>query len=292
MLRWALFSVIVSVLILGLAAQAYAPSHPEYVGFESPLRQIAQGIMPEEIKCNEGLVLIIKHNQLPACVKPETAEKLEVRGWGVMPPPCCKDMPHLESQIEDIPVYACSGSARCFTGTVNQVIDGDTIKVDGQSIRFALASTPEINQVGGMDARNFIADICPVGSTAFVDEDDLQTEGSYGRIIGVIHCNGVNLNKAVLDEGLGYLSSGFCSTSEFATQAWAKKYGCSTLNIPMQPKEESQPQERCDPSYPDVCIPAYPPDLDCGEISYKNFRVVGSDPHRFDGDGDGIGCES
>jgi len=32
--------------------------------------------------------------------------------------------------------------------------------------------------------------------------------------------------------------------------------------------------------------------LDCGEISHKNFRVVGSDPHRFDGDGDGIGCES
>jgi len=48
----------------------------------------------------------------------------------------------------------------------------------------------------------------------------------------------------------------------------------------------------CDSSYPDVCIPSYPPDLDCGEIGYSNFRVVGSDPHRFDGDKDGIGCES
>jgi hypothetical protein len=26
----------------------------------------------------------------------------------------------------------------------------------------------------------------------------------------------------------------------------------------------------CDPSYPDLCIPAYPPDLDCGEISHTN----------------------
>jgi micrococcal nuclease len=34
-----------------------------------------------------------------------------------------------------------------------------------------------------------------------------------------------------------------------------------------------------------------PPDLDCPEISYRNFRVIGSDPHRFDGDHDGIGCE-
>jgi micrococcal nuclease len=50
--------------------------------------------------------------------------------------------------------------------------------------------------------------------------------------------------------------------------------------------------ENCDESYPDVCIASYPPDLDCGEIRYANFRVVGSDPHGFDRDNDGIGCES
>lgn len=48
----------------------------------------------------------------------------------------------------------------------------------------------------------------------------------------------------------------------------------------------------CDPSYPDVCIPPRPPDLNCGDISHRNFTVVGSDPHGFDGDNDGIGCES
>jgi len=48
----------------------------------------------------------------------------------------------------------------------------------------------------------------------------------------------------------------------------------------------------CDPSYPDVCIAPYPPDLNCGDIGYSNFRVIGSDPHGFDGDNDGIGCES
>jgi len=31
--------------------------------------------------------------------------------------------------------------------------------------------------------------------------------------------------------------------------------------------------------------------LDCADVPYKNFRVVGADPHRFDGDHDGIGCE-
>jgi micrococcal nuclease len=48
----------------------------------------------------------------------------------------------------------------------------------------------------------------------------------------------------------------------------------------------------CDASYPDVCIPPGPPDLDCPEITHRNFRVVGPDPHRFDGNHDGVGCEA
>jgi micrococcal nuclease len=52
----------------------------------------------------------------------------------------------------------------------------------------------------------------------------------------------------------------------------------------------------CAPSYPDVCIPPPPPDLDCSQIPYRNFRVIYTvpqpDPHNFEGDRDGIGCES
>lgn len=48
----------------------------------------------------------------------------------------------------------------------------------------------------------------------------------------------------------------------------------------------------CEPSYPDVCIPPPPPDLNCGDIEERDFRVEGDDPHRFDGNNDGVGCES
>jgi hypothetical protein len=70
-----------------------------------------------------------------------------------------------------------------------------------------------------------------------------------------------------------------------------------SLEIDARPSDDTDDitqstASNCDPSYPDVCIPPYPPDLDCGEIGYSNFRVIGSDPHRFDGDKDGIGCES
>jgi micrococcal nuclease len=47
----------------------------------------------------------------------------------------------------------------------------------------------------------------------------------------------------------------------------------------------------CDAAYPDVCIPPPPPDLDCPQVAERNFRVLPPDPHQFDGDRDGIGCE-
>jgi hypothetical protein len=51
--------------------------------------------------------------------------------------------------------------------------------------------------------------------------------------------------------------------------------------------------DNCDSSYPDDCILSPPPDLDCGDPGVpKDFKVTGSDPHGFDGDNDGIGCES
>lgn len=52
------------------------------------------------------------------------------------------------------------------------------------------------------------------------------------------------------------------------------------------------PTRNCDPSYPDFCIPPPPPDLNCADIGETDFTVQGADPHGFDGDHDGVGCES
>ena len=43
-----------------------------------PLKQVKLG---QEPSCKENLVLITKYNGAPACVKPETREKLIARGW-------------------------------------------------------------------------------------------------------------------------------------------------------------------------------------------------------------------
>src|SRR5262249_42885942 len=53
---------------------------------------------------------------------------------------------------------------------------------------------------------------------------------------------------------------------------------------------------RCAPPYPTVCIPPPPPDLNCADIPYRNFPVLWNvpdpDPHHFDGNHDGVGCET
>jgi micrococcal nuclease len=32
--------------------------------------------------------------------------------------------------------------------------------------------------------------------------------------------------------------------------------------------------------------------LDCADVNGTNFTVLSPDPHGFDGDGDGVGCET
>jgi hypothetical protein len=65
----------------------------------------------------------------------------------------------------------------------------------------------------------------------------------------------------------------------------------ATVTAQPAPTSTGQPAPNCHPSYPTVCIPPPPPDLNCGDISFRRFAVIGSDPHNFDIDNDGIGCE-
>jgi hypothetical protein len=62
------------------------------------------------------------------------------------------------------------------------------------------------------------------------------------------------------------------------------------------PPRPPRPRGRCASSYPTVCIPPPPPDLNCADIPYRNFRVLWNvpdpDPHHFDGNRDGVGCET
>ena len=47
----------------------------------SPLKQIKEGVVPENVVCKEGLGLVFKLNGQPACVKTTSIEKLIAWGW-------------------------------------------------------------------------------------------------------------------------------------------------------------------------------------------------------------------
>ena len=125
---------------------------------------------------------------------------------------CPKEPP--TTKLMDI----CKGVARCYNGTITRIVDGDTLYVNNDSIRLALVDAPENDK----DAADFVSSICPVGSTAIVDEDDGQTSGSYGRIVAVVYCNNKNLNAELISKGYATVYVEFCDISEFTFEDWVK----------------------------------------------------------------------
>src|SRR5437667_11253104 len=114
----------------------------------------------------------------------------------------------------------CRGTAACFTDTVTYIVDGDTLDVGSTRIRLTLVNSPEVGQPGYSEAKEFTNQTCPVGTQAFVDEDDGQTSGSYGRMVALVFCQGTNLNAELLRTGNAVLVPDFCAASESARHAW------------------------------------------------------------------------
>jgi micrococcal nuclease len=121
---------------------------------------------------------------------------------------------------------ACRGTAGCITGTVTRIVDGDTLDIGNTRVRLTLVDTPEIAEEGYQEARAFTSSLCPVGSVATADEDDGQTEGSFGRMIAKVSCGEKVLNEELLNAGLAEILTGFCARSEFGGESWAKEHGC------------------------------------------------------------------
>ncbi|MFO7168622.1 MAG: hypothetical protein DIU80_011425 [Chloroflexota bacterium] len=128
------------------------------------------------------------------------------------------------------------------------------------------------------------------------------------RILVAVVCVLAVVVVARAQENVACLSSEFCQYLPIAVRAPAQPSPAPTalpLIPPGPPTSTTVPPTsttvpptatrdpaQCHPSYPTVCIPPPPPDLNCGDIPYRRFLVIGDDPHNFDSDNDGIGCES
>lgn len=193
---------------------------------------------------------------------------------------------------------------------VDHIIDGDTLVCAGsERVRLLLIDTPEMSQEPfGALARTVLEALAPPG-TEIELRLDVRERDRYGRLLAYAYLSdGRMANRELVRRGFAQLTTippnvrhveliraAADSARDESAGLWAFDADAwEEADAPRAAPESAEPPRRgnCHPSYPNVCIPSPPPDLDCGEISHRRFRVVGSDPHRFDGDGDGLGCES
>ena len=185
---------------------------------------------------------------------------------------------------------------------VIRVIDGDTIEIEGgQRVRYIGMDTPEdtsVRECFGEQATRRNRELVE-GRLVELERDVSETD-RFGRLLRYVWVDGEMVNRVLVAEGLAlvatfppdvkYLES-FLELQELARSSGLGLWSACVDAGRVPTSTSSSPGDNCDPSYPDVCIPPPPPDLNCPDILYANFRVVGSDPHGFDGDNDGRACE-
>ena len=107
-------------------------------------------------------------------------------------------------------------------GIVTHIVDGDTLDINDNRIRLSLVNTPERGQKGYMEAKELVQDIC-LNKKAQIDIDDGQRRGDrYGRDIGIVYCDGININKVLIEKNLAKIYLRYCDISEFSNEDWAK----------------------------------------------------------------------
>ena len=113
-----------------------------------------------------------------------------------------------------------------YDGQITRVIDGDTLIIDQTTIRLSLVNSPERDERGYQEAKDFASTVCPVGANAEFYEDSWQPIDKYGRSVGLVYCNDMMLNELLLTNGHAEISTYYCDKSEFGSEDWARAYGC------------------------------------------------------------------
>jgi micrococcal nuclease len=107
-------------------------------------------------------------------------------------------------------------------GNVSYIVDGDTLDINGIRVRLSLVDTPERGQPGFREAKDYVSSLC-LGKKGELDVDDGQRRGDrYCREIGVVYCNGVNINAKLMNERLARILIDYCDISEFSQEIWAR----------------------------------------------------------------------
>jgi micrococcal nuclease len=199
------------------------------------------------------------------------------------------------------------------TATVLSVTDGDTIRVliggKEERVRYIGMDAPELGAVLSYEATAANAEL--VAGQDVVLERDVSKRDQFGRLLRYVWLERddgwVLVNRDLVRRGFAQAISYppdvkyddiLQRAERNATRASRGVWGIAAPAPAPAPLTliPQAPAGGCEPSYPDVCIPIGSADIDCGAIAARRFAVVWTvpvpDPHGFDADADGIGCES
>ncbi|MEN2975062.1 MAG: thermonuclease family protein [Candidatus Caldarchaeales archaeon] len=108
------------------------------------------------------------------------------------------------------------------TATVYKVIDGDTFDAFPVGrVRMADINAPELDETGGIEAKNTLADLI-LGRRVYLDVDDREVVDRYNRLICVVYVRHdpqrlLNVNKWLVEENLVEIVD---HDNEFDPSAW------------------------------------------------------------------------
>ncbi|RMD80779.1 MAG: nuclease [Chloroflexi bacterium] len=212
---------------------------------------------------------------------------------------------HLPSPTAAAPsiAVACLADLSWELATLVRVIDGDTIdvRINGRQerVRYIGINTPEREQPWYTEATQANRRLVAQGPLWLAR--DVSERDRYERLLRYVIAGDQFVNLALVEQGFAQVAT-FppdvrCAETYLAAEQRARTEGIGLWGTTAAPVAEPTAApvtgQQCHPAYPTVCIPPPPPDLDCSDIPYRRFRVdrTYGDPHRFDGDRDGIGCE-
>jgi micrococcal nuclease len=197
-------------------------------------------------------------------------------------------------------------------GRIAHIVDGDTLHATfgdtTEKIRLFAVNTPELNPIecGGIEATALLAQLAPIGSIVWFERGEVQLD-RYGRSlywawIEVEPGRWQLLQDAIVAAGAGevrvYPPDDRYADWLMVREGQAKAAGAGMWSTCGDPDGAGAAQgiasNDCDPAYPTVCIRPLNPggDLDCADVPDRRFQVLPPDPHNFDGDLNGIGCEA
>ncbi|UCG60706.1 MAG: thermonuclease family protein [Candidatus Zixiibacteriota bacterium] len=88
--------------------------------------------------------------------------------------------------------------------TVTAIIDGDTMELGGgDRLRLLSIDTPEKDEPFYQEATDFLTEMA-LGKTARIEFADTRRD-RYGRLLGYVYIDGIFINEAILENGLGNL---------------------------------------------------------------------------------------